>query len=246
MYKLLAIDLDGTLLSERKTISRENHYWLQKAADAGMIISFATGRGIPTVEKYLAELKIDVAMVLTNGAEIWANRNQLLERHFIDEEDIRRLHQLATEHKAHYWGYSTDGMYRRQNWKKKLFAYPWLKFGIRHNDLNVIEELRETVRQWGTLEVTYAAPVNMELTAKGISKASGVARLCQHLGITMDEVIAIGDSHNDAALFQEVGLAVAMGNAEPQIKQIAHLETLSENESGVAHAIEHFVLGKSS
>ena len=241
MYKLVAIDLDGTLLSDQKTISSVNLNWLQKAADAGVIIALATGRGLPNVEPYLKEMQIDVPMVLTNGAEVWASTSELLERHFIPEEEKLRLHQLAVEKDVHYWGYSVEGIFRRKDWQEQILSYPWIKFGIRCDDLTKIHALRETVRAWDTVEVTYAEPVHMEVMAKGVTKASGIARLCKHFNLTMSDVMAIGDSQNDAALLKQAGLGIAMENAEPQIKDLADAVTLTENENGVAHAIQRFI-----
>lgn len=241
-YKLLAIDLDGTLLSEDKTMSSRNQHWLRRAVDAGLVVALATGRGMPKVQSYLDELGLDLPLVLANGAEVWANSQQLLARQLLSEEVVRALHGLAEEHGAHYWGYSVDRLVRRRDWIHSLFAEEWIKFGLRHDDRRLIAQLREIVRSWETAEVTYAAPNTLEVTARGVTKASGIARLCQHFGFTMGDVASIGDSHNDLHLMQSTGLAVAMGNAEELIKNVSDVVTLSENDHGVAHAISHFIL----
>lgn len=93
----------------------------------------------------------------------------------------------------------------------------------------------------GTLEVTRSAPTNMEISVKGTTKESGVREVCQMLGFSMSDVIAMGDSDNDAKLLKAAGLGVAMANGEEHIKSIADVITATNNEDGVAQAIRKFV-----
>ena len=185
---------------------------------------------------------MEMPMVLVNGAGFWERPGELLEpRRFIEPEGARQLYQLAVDHGAWFWGYGVDSLVHLNEWNEEMFSRPWLKLGIRHDDLPVIERLRETVRSWNTYEVSRSAPVNMEISPKGVSKVYGVRRLCHHLGIDMSQVMAIGDSLNDLALIQAAGLGVAMANAEPIVKEHADWITLSNEEDGVAEAIRRWI-----
>ena len=85
-------------------------------------------------------------------------------------------------------------------------------------------------------------PTNIEVNPSGVNKANGLKRVCRELGITMDQVMAIGDSMNDKKMIMQVGLGIAMGNAQEQIKLVADDVTDTNNNDGVAKAIERFIL----
>ena len=105
-----------------------------------------------------------------------------------------------------------------------------------------MQRIREIVESWGTLEITNSHPSNIELNPLGISKASGVEAVCQLLGIRMSEVIAMGDSENDITMIREAGLGVAMGNAQDEVKRIADITTVTNNEHAVAKIIRTYML----
>jgi len=240
--RLLAVDLDGTLLTETKEISEVTRYWINRTVENGIIVVFATGRGFVNTEPYRRQLGLDIPMVLVNGAEIWIRPGELLEpRRFIDGDGARRLHRLATENGAWFWGYTADRLVHLEEWTEEMFSYGWLKLGIRHDDLPVIERLRQTVISWNTYEVSRSAPVNMEVSAKGVTKLDAVSKICRHFGIDISEVMAVGDSHNDLKLIQAAGLGVAMANAEPIVKEHADVITCSNDEDGVAEAIRRYI-----
>ena len=92
--------------------------------------------------------------------------------------------------------------------------------------------------------VVRSQPYLFEVLPKGVNKASGLARLCQDLGISLDQVMAIGDAANDLEMLDEVGHPVAMGNASDVVKALARYQTKSNQEDGVAHAIRQYVLAE--
>uniref|UniRef100_UPI000B197650 HAD hydrolase family protein n=1 Tax=Paenibacillus dakarensis TaxID=1527293 RepID=UPI000B197650 len=121
------------------------------------------------------------------------------------------------------------------------FNRRWMKIGIGSNDPIKLKRIRQEIESWGTIEITSSAPVNLELSVKGITKESGMLEVCNMLGIPMSEVIAMGDSENDVKLLKAAGLGVAMGNAGEHIKSIADVVTATNNEDGVAQAIKKYV-----
>lgn len=241
---LLALDLDNTLLTDDKEITENTRYWLNKAREQGITIVFSTGRGIQTTQHLWEELELDIPMVLVNGAEIWKRPGELLERHVLPTAGVRDLVEFAKANEARFWGYSVESLTNNKAWSEACYEQHWLKFGIRHDHIPTIDRLREEVRSWGLYEVTQSHVVNMEISQPGISKAYGIKRVCEYLGIELSQVMAIGDSHNDYHMLKAAGLGVAMANASPEIKSIADAHTTSNEDEGVALAIQRFIFGK--
>ncbi len=241
---LIALDLDNTLLTDDKKITETTHYWIRKAKQKGLTVIFCTGRGIQSTKHLWEELDLDTPMVLVNGGEIWQRPEELMERHILGSEDIRELVKFAKANGTKYWGYSVESWSNDQNWSEELYGHNWLKFGMRHDHLPTIQRLREEVRSWGIYEVTQSHEVNMEISPLGINKGYGLKKVCDYLGIGLDQVMAVGDSHNDLTMLQVAGLGVAMANASPEIKSIANAHTTSNEDDGVARAIRRYVFGE--
>ncbi|MFT4416459.1 Cof-type HAD-IIB family hydrolase [Fredinandcohnia humi] len=240
-YRLLALDLDGTTLLDNKKISETNIYWIRKAVEKGVTVSFATGRGRQTANCYRAELGLTTPMVFLNGAEVWKTPEELFERHFLSKNDILQLHQLAIETNSWFWGFTTDHFIRKPDWTEDLLKEEWLKFGLLNDDLSTIEHLKSVIDEWANLEITQSSSNNLEISKKGITKEHGIRKVCSLLDIEMNQVMAIGDSFNDEKLLRSVGLGVAMGNAPTEIKEIADVITSSNEEDGVAKAICQYI-----
>lgn len=240
-YKLMALDLDGTLLTDEKQITEETKKWLQYAVDHGVKVIFSTGRGLQNTKGFWDELGLDSPMVLLNGAEIWEGPGRLKKRFFLPQDTVRRIHAIAAERGEWYWGYSVESLTGDKDWTPEMFERDWMKFGIGSNDLQKLSEIKEELLSWGTLEVTRSASINMEISVKGITKESGVREVCKMLGLSMSDVIAIGDSDNDAKLLKAAGLGVAMANGEENVKSLADVITATNNEEGVAQAIQKYV-----
>jgi HAD superfamily hydrolase (TIGR01484 family) len=231
-YKFIALDMDGTLLNRQQEISEQNLHWIKKAEDSGLIVSFATGRGRASSQPYWGAVSPLAPMVLSNGAEIWKNHDELLARYTLPADQVPRLINLAKDYGAQYWtlGNCSDD--------SSEVGDRCLKVGMHHEEREVIQELRAIVTSWDLVEVSASAPYNIELNRKGVTKAAGLAEVTQLLGIKPKEVVAVGDSLNDLAMIQWAGLGVAMANAEEPITEAADLITASNEEDGVARVIQ--------
>lgn len=241
-YSVLALDLDGTLLNDQKEITSLTKNVLEVTNKFGVEIVFATGRGIQKVEHLIQDLKFDLPMVLLNGAEIRANANQVLERHFISKNDIYQLYANAVEFKVNFWGYNANEFVGAEEWNDQMFNKHWMKFGFSHKDVNVINQLRVRLEQTFSLEITNSSENNIECSKLGITKEFGLKKICDFLGEETSQVLAIGDNMNDYGLIEEAGLGVAMGNAAHKVKEIADDITHTNNQDGVAKAIEKYIL----
>jgi len=245
-YKLVALDMDGTVLNEKQEISQENRDAIAEAIASGATVMFSTGRGVQSVLPYVEKLGLQSPLVAVNGSEVWSKPGELHKRTLVPTDVIRRLHALAKEKGTWYWAYAVEGLFNRDKWTDNdLDSYQWLKFGF-FEDKNpeLLASIREEVESWGLFEVTNSHPSNLELNPKGISKGSGMLEVCKLLGIDMSEVIAMGDSMNDLAMIRAAGLGVAMGNAQDELKANADLVTVTNEENGVAAIIREYILNR--
>lgn len=241
-YKLLALDMDGTLLNSQTEVSAENAQWIRKALDAGFHVCVATGRGYQTAIPFVEQLGLQGPMVLVNGGEVWEHPGKLHHRTPLDVDQVVRLRELALKYDAWYWGYSLEGVYNRDRWAEDALAQTWLKFGYYTEDDQAREHILQELAGIGEFEVTNSHPHNIELNPKGVTKASGLREVCRMLGIDMSECIACGDSLNDLSMIREAGLGVAMGNAQDAVKQAADVVTETNDQDGVARVIQEYML----
>ncbi len=241
-YKLLALDMDGTLLNEKSEISGENERWIRAAIEAGIVVCLSTGRGYPSALPFAEQLGLTSPMVLVNGGEVWSSPTTLHSRATMPPDDIVRLRDIALRHETWYWGYSVERVYNRNEWIDDPYSTEWLKFGYYTEDAAALAAVAAAIPGVGTYETTNSHPSNIELNPLGVTKASGLKQVCELLGIGMHEIVACGDSLNDAAMIREAGLGVAMGNAQAAVKEMADAVTLTNEEDGVAHVIRTFML----
>lgn len=242
-YRLIALDMDGTVLDEEKRISSRNKEAIRAAVDAGIIVMFATGRGYMSAMPYVRELHLQSPLITVNGSEIWLGPGKLYKRHLMEHETILRLRQLALENDVWYWAYTVEGVVNRENWEENT-STDWLKFGFYTEEPDKLKTIRETVTQLGSFEITNSHPYNIELNPKGVSKAEGLREICKQLGIGMHETVTVGDSLNDLEMIRASGLGVAMENAQETVKQEADWITKSNEEDGVAEVILNKVLNQ--
>ncbi|WP_240419305.1 Cof-type HAD-IIB family hydrolase [Paenibacillus periandrae] len=241
-YKLIALDMDGTLLTEDKKVSAENRAAIQAAEQAGIKVMFATGRGIQNVEAYIEDLKLEAPIVTVNGGEVWSAPGKLHSRALLEPALIKEMHALAIEYDTWFWAYAVGDIYNKERWVEQVDARQWLKFGYYYEDAACLQAIRTKLDSWGVFEITNSHPANLELNPKGIHKASGVRQVCEMFGYDMSQVIAMGDSQNDISMIRECGLGVAMGNAQEEVKALADVITTSNEEHGVARIIEQYIL----
>ncbi|MEI7025446.1 Cof-type HAD-IIB family hydrolase [Paenibacillus sp. y28] len=243
-YKLIALDMDGTLLREDKEISELNKTWIHRAEAAGMTVMMSTGRGIFSTMPYIEQLQLGSPIITSNGSEVWKAPGAIHRRELLRAEEVRELHALAVKHDTWYWAYSVEGLFNRDNWCEDVESQEWLKFGYYTEEDDTLAEVHAALKARGGLELTNSHPSNIEVNPQGVSKASAVEEVCRLLGIGMHQVVAMGDSLNDLAVIRAAGLGVAMGNAQDAVKADADLVTATNEEDGVALVIRDILEGR--
>ena len=243
-YRLIALDMDGTLLNGSHAISLENQHWIKRAGEAGIAVCMATGRGYTSIIPFVEQLGLNTPFVAVNGSEVWKNKEQLHNRVLLDTDLVKEMHKLAVTHDTWFWAYGLHKVYNRDNW---LDEFPldeqWLKFGYYSVDQQIRMSITKEISSWAKLEITNSDPNNMEMNPLGVNKSYGIKQMCEIIGCSMNEVVAMGDSMNDMAMIVDAGLGVAMGNAQDVVKQAADVIAPTNEEDGVGFIIRKYVLG---
>ena len=240
--KLIALDMDGTLLGSDYAISESNQRWLLAAREEGVEFTIATGRQFKgLVQQYARQLNIGAPIVTMNGSAVWSADGELIESHSFTADDVQYLYDLACETEISFWAHMIDEVVDRAVFQQMMERRVWAKFVFLGQDLQVIDHIWERLAQRGGFEVTSTSRHNIEVNPPGVSKASGLAVVCARLGISPDQVAAIGDSLNDVPMFRFAGRAIAMDNASDEVRREADWITDSNDRDGVAAAVKRLL-----
>lgn len=239
--KLVALDMDGTLLNNKGVVSLANRQAIKSAKDKGVIVVLSTGRSLLTCRDHADDLELSSYLVTVNGSEIWDENRELVERNLVNPEHIKWMWELSNQHKAKFWAINTVGTLHNEL-PEDFQNFEWLKFGFSIDDDATRGLVLNELTAKGVFELTNSTLKNIEVNAAGINKARGLSVVCARLGIDMKNVMAVGDSRNDLMMIKEAGLGVAMGNAQEVVKEEADWITSTNEEDGVAKAIQKWVL----
>jgi len=271
MYKMIAIDLDGTLLNSEKKISAQNKTALRHAMEKGVKIVICSGRIYAFAGKYAREVGSKEPVITCNGAVIRStDTGEVLFSRPLSTTDCLKVIELCHEEDIYFHFYTDDTMYAEKLersalniWKRnmelpeeerinlqitddagkilKSSDKPPIKLVAISDDAGKLSRVREKAERIGSVDVTSSGSNNFEVVAKGINKGMALEFLSGKLGINRNEIIAIGDNENDAPMLRYAGMAVAMGNADKAIKDMADFVTLTNDEDGVAEAIKKLI-----
>lgn len=242
-YKLIALDMDGTLLNRKGEISEQNRKWIQAALDADIKVILATSRSIRGVVEHARTLNLDLPVIVSNASEVWRTPDELLSRYEFNAEVKERILKVIKEYNGHIRFYIqyVGGQFNHDQWDPELaWEKQWLQVAIKSDDGELLDKIREEISSWGLLDICSSHYTNIECNPAGRSKGSGLLEVCNLFDIRMEEVIAVGDSLNDVSMIRAAGLGIAMGNAQEVVKQAADEITLSNEEDGVAAVIQRY------
>lgn len=265
--KLIALDLDETLLLPDKSISEENCRVLNYAGEQGVYVTIASGRPIVSVRKILEKLPCIRYVVLSNGGIVMDSRNgEIIAEHVIPGELALKFYDFVTG-RGYLVDYFCDGkryvpkgwddhvmkmevndatkMLMRSNCIEKEDARAFLaetgyseKISVRFkNEAEKLGFFDELVAAFPDMELASSLPNNIEGTLHGVNKSSGLADLAAYLGFGIENVMAFGDNQNDISMIKAAGMGVAMGNATEEVKKIADAVTLDNVHDGVAYMV---------
>ncbi len=270
--KMIGLDLDGTLLNDKKELTPRTRKALTLAISEGITVLVATGRpwkGVPEELRNFPGMRY--ALTSNGGRIIDTSDESVVEEHLLAPEDAKKALEICRKYdtlQEIYFdgqGYApADKMDQVQKYHKNPNMWEYmLKTRIPVDDIFALldqenrgldkvqalfADMGERKKAWkdleaaGGLELAGSLSYNIEINAAGVNKGTGLVRLGKRLGIRREEIMAFGDGDNDTAMLREVGVGIAMGNAEEQAKAAADYITLTNEEEGVADVIEKLVL----
>lgn len=240
--RLIALDMDGTLLNDDGVITPYTKKVIQRALEKDIDIVLSTGRPLIMCTSFVEELSLTSYVITSNGAEIWTADGQLVERHTMDAAKIESLWKKGSGLNVHIWLIASEQIFVDQMVPAVFSDYEWLKIGFGRLTKEEKTTLLQSIKGDKELEISNSSPRNIEVNKVGIHKARAIQSICARLNIQMDEVMAIGDSLNDLKMIEQAGIGVAVENAQQKVIEAADFVTASNNDHGVAKAIEKFVL----
>ena len=269
-YKLLVLDVDGTLLNDEREISKRTLAALLKVQQMGVRIVLASGRptyGLMPLAKTLELGNFGGFVLSYNGCQIIKAQNgEILFERRINPEMLPYLEKKARKNGFAIFTYHNDTLITDSPDNE------YIKNEALLNNLKIIKEdefstaidfapckcmlvsdkeeaLIELEQHWekrlaGTLDAFRSEPYFLEVVPCGVNKANTLGALLEHLGVTREEVIAVGDGVCDVTMLQLAGMGVAMGHSQDSVKVCADYVTASNEEDGVALAVEKLILAE--
>ncbi|CUH94373.1 hypothetical protein P22_0439 [Propionispora sp. 2/2-37] len=261
--KLVALDLDDTLLDSKRRVSPRAKQAIRAAVAQGVMVTVATGRMHSSALPYAKQLELDVPIITYNGALIKASLSgEVLSNRPVPRQVMDEILALFRE-KGWYLQLHIDDVLYVKEYNDRVRLYEETA-GVKAEvvgdrfytipgeaskmltiaEADTIQEIQKVMgkRFAGRLSMAVSKPQYLEMTQLGVNKGWALHFLAQKLNIGPESVMAVGDSQNDLDMIEYAGWGVAMGNASERVKAAAQAVTRGHDEDGVAEAIEKYVL----
>ncbi len=265
MKKILVLDIDGTLTNSKKQITEATKQAVWELMDRGHIVALASGRPTPGMRRYEKELELDKRggyLLSYNGANIVeCTGNEVVHQNFLPLQVVPALYEFAKERGAGLITYDGDiviSAFEPDEYIKLEAGINWLP--IRHQpdfveyvnyDINKClmtapgeqaavyeKELQE--RFGDIISIYRSEPFFIEIMPKDINKAVGLDKVLQDLGMGPEQAVCCGDGYNDISMIEYAKVGVAMGNAQPAVKEAADYIAPTNDEDGLVDVIRKF------
>lgn len=273
-YKLICIDMDGTLLNDKKEVCEENLIALKKASEKGVKIAVCTGRLFASARYYAELIGVKAPVIASNGAYIREkDRDEVIYELSLGVDKCKKIQQIISKYNFNVYYNKHDSVITEDGFKEgntyaamnRILPDKYRINLINTNEINRIildegndilkcicisddndyeslDKARKEILEVGGFEVVSSNTDNIEIMSKGVAKGRAVKVLGGFYNLSSSEIICIGDNENDLSMIEYAGMGIAMGNATDEVKKIANYVTDTNNNSGVAKAIEKFVL----
>lgn len=264
--KLIALDLDDTLLNSSHQLSQVNQNIINKILNLGANITLASGRPHHSLSIYAELLKINLPLISANGSLI-KDENETYKKININYETAKAIVNYGKKNGYIISIYFEDKIITNNSESEKIHReLKEVDDIIMNNDLKFLEEpikillnidkdsanekmikdgfkeLRKNYDQ--KLYLTSASRNSIEVMNKNATKGNGLKYIADKLNITPENIVAIGNGHNDIKMFEVAGLSIAMGNSSDYVKSKADYVTKNHDQDGVAYAIKKYILGE--
>lgn len=273
-YKWCVCDMDGTLLNSKDIISQENEAALKKLEQMGMEVIIASGRVDLLMKPFIKQLGLKGHIICCNGGLVKnIETGEILYSKVMDKGAVKEIIVYSLENNINFLIYTNDIVYSNEN-NPKAKKYEKLnnslskdlQVPIKYIDDSIIKNIdnidifkillvcdsheivevaQNHLSKSDKLTVVSSVKGLLDIMASNTSKGHGLKILSDKLDLDLSKVIAFGDNYNDVEMFQCVGMPIAMGNAEEDVKLHAKYVTKSNDEAGVAYAINNYILNQS-
>ena len=271
MIKLLALDMDGTLLNDQKQLTQAQIDAIHAAIEAGVKLVLCTGRILQGTKPYFEQLGLNAEneyVIVNNGCSTHQTKDwELIDWEELTAEDIAYLAPFATSNQMqltlfdenHYFVFEEEANEQVLEDTKLVFIEPTIlsydeaTSGKRHLFQAMFVGSKEETDRFQDqyddelsqrFNTVRSQPIIYEILPQNVSKASALKKLAEKLDIQPSEVMAIGDANNDIEMLTFAGVSIAMGNAADHIKALTTDVTDDNNHDGVAKAIKKWILQK--
>lgn len=270
-YKLVAIDMDGTLLNSKGQVSDRTRQAVYQAGKKGVYVILATGRILKSAVNHAMELDLNKPIISSNGAVIIDENKEIIYQKPINSKSVKEISEIGQSEDIYFHFYDDANFYskvyieevlnfynsdesKKRGNEIKINLFENVDEIIRNKDINVykflfidndrskLDNLKYKLKDLENINICSSWGNNLEVTDKDVSKGNGLKYLCNKLNISPEDVIAIGDNENDISMIEYAGLGVAMGNGVEKTKSISDLITATNDEDGVAKVIEKYIL----
>lgn len=261
MIRLIASDLDGTLLNNEHKISEYNKKIISEVHKKGIKFILSTGRPTSAAVKFLDDLNIETDMISFNGAMITDRNGKILYEDNLESDIGKELIDIAKKYKVYYQGFLGE------RWNISDSKSEWLNFYISIAQINNYNFGFENIKDFSfskfmfigennilkeiVLELdknlkdkvyyTFSRPVYLEVHSPNVSKANALSFLLNKYNIKRENIMAFGDNNNDIEMLETAGISVAVENAENIVKEKAKYITKSNIENGVGYFINEYL-----
>ena len=290
MYKLVVVDLDGTMLNSYGEITTQTKDTIKKCISKGTHIVLASGRPIDAIKSIAKEIQSEEYFIAGNGALVYdMHHDETIYKNYMKKEKVLEIIKICEENSIAYNVYKDKTIltpnlkfnvlyYYKENLKKEedkktnisivenVYEYvknmneeKFLKITICDESSTIFNSIVKKIKEINGIDIleishmsrkiiqqgTEEIPVEYfytEISASDVDKWNAIEFLMKKLNISSEEVIAIGDNINDKKMIENAGLGIAMKGSVPDIINVAQYVTESNNNNGVAKALERYVL----
>lgn len=288
MYKLIAIDLDGTMLNSYGVVTENTKKVIKETIKRGTEVIIASGRPIDSIKAIAKEIGSNKYFIAGNGALIYdIQKQEVIYEKYLNKQKVLEIIKLCEENSISYNVYTDKTIlatslkhnvlyYHKENLKKEenkktnisivenMYEYvknmqeeKFLKVTVCDESQSIFQSIIRKLRQIEDIEVldvshmsrkiirqgTEELPIEYyytEISLANVDKWNAIEFLIEKMQVTKEEIVAIGDNINDKKMIENAGLGIAMGQSTPIVREVANYTTKTNNEEGVAEAIERF------
>ncbi|MNO17086.1 putative phosphatase YwpJ [compost metagenome] len=253
MFKLVALDVDGTLLNDKYQITERTVRVVRGVVETGARIILCTGRSPISLNAIQHKLGIKEPCIVHNGSAILSSDGEVIRAVDYSMQELLLMINFCRKENIHFNACTVNEIYVESEGYEEQYR----KYFLKPNRINDLLSLNEPIvkfsiyakesdierflkQDWNTsemLSIVRAGKTFVDIMMKGVSKGNALLHLAESLNYKSKDIVAIGDQHNDIEMLRCAGLGIAMGNAPEEVARVADWKTDTNNEDGVAKAL---------